>query len=129
MNIIAYLAIAAEAEQIGWPLFHATDLTEKDAHTCAALHPDDAFVWVLREAGTSMLIAHPDLDPIVVQSRLASLDRFGGPCRYFWWDQGVLEELGDAEEAAFVLESRCADLRQQRRDTASARETMRCAAE
>jgi hypothetical protein len=106
-----YAAISEQAEAIGWPLVHAVDLTEKDALICAELGPSDAFLWVLREAGTTLLIAKPDLDPIVVESRLANLERVAGPCRFFWWDAGELSELGDAEEAAYVLEDRVREMR------------------
>jgi hypothetical protein len=115
--IPAYEAIAAKAEQIGWPIFYRRDLTAHDRARCAMLKPSDCFLWVLYELGTHIIVAEPssDLDAVAIESTLVRLDKCMRPCRYFWWDAGELSELGDVEEACFVLEGRVQEIRHRER--------------
>lgn len=106
----SYRALWEKASEIGWPVYHELDLTEKDALICAEMGSDEPFLWILREAGTTLLRPSTTLDPLVVQSRLYGLER-ARTCLFFWWNGDRLEELSDAEEACFVVQDHVMELR------------------
>lgn len=109
--IDAYAALCEKAVEIGWPIDFQTDLTVDDLKACLALPHSGAFLWVLRENGTSLVVAKHDLDMAKVETLIVRLERFAGPCRFFFWDAGELFDLTDSEEACYVLGDRVRELR------------------
>lgn len=97
-----YTALAAKADEVGWPLRFRTDLTKHDRELLKTKPADRAFMWILRDSGTGLYYpglidgaGHRASDRARGQADAFGADR----CKFFIWDGRALVEYLTADAA------------------------------
>jgi hypothetical protein len=101
-----YLAIVAQADELGLPQRYATDITIHDRLLLAQRRPN-AFAWLLHESGSLLSMPEPNTRPL---DYLHAVRRIYPHALPFWWDGALLIRAKAIEELIIRMAAACAEL-------------------
>jgi hypothetical protein len=104
----AYAALVSKADEIGWPAMYTTDLTQHDRALLVRLGEPVAFLWGVRERGTTLL-PFTSIKDYYGQEGMAYDVRlqyqYHPEMRWFIWNGSNLAELTFGEARARAEEA------------------------